>query len=475
MRKDREEMTLGGPRRSKSLNRASSVKSSLRRHSFGSFHVSHNQGDDDTESEAVSEAGDIGDRALHSRRSSESGRGRISIDNVVESGVIVPILEDASLQPTGFSPHKTTTFNTESALPSSTLDIALGSSADGTAQLEDKKNENEKAIPWILEYISCLSFLALFGILGVITRFYLQKLFGPRVIGATSDQSYMYPDLPSNMVGSFLMGWFGVVFKGDISEVSDNLAIGLTTGFLGSLTTFSGWNQKMLDLSVRGHWVFAILGILIGLFLAAYSIIFGIETAKGFKWLKKRFIREMKFFSSIYSWDLDQYNTYLTGTVVLLLILGVVWGVCIAFTKKQFYSDHSHAELLLGCIVGPFGVWIRWFLARLNGRGLGKKPVLRWVPFGTLAANILAAAVMAALATLKKAVNTDKCNTVATGIQLGFLGCLSTVSTFIAEFNAMRQSSHTWRAYAYATSTIVISFALGTLIYSVPVWVKGYD
>ena len=141
------------------------------------------------------------------------------------------------------------------------------------------------------------------------------------------------------------------------------------------------------------------------MFLAAYSIIFGIETAKGFKWLKKRFIRETKFFSSIYSWDLDQYNTYLTGTVVLLLILGVVWGVCIAFTKKQFYSDHSHAELLLGCIVGPFGVWIRWFLARLNGRGLGKKPVLRWVPFGTLAANILAAAVMAALATLKKVVS----------------------------------------------------------------------
>lgn len=65
-------------------------------------------------------------------------------------------------------------------------------------------------------------------------------------------------------VGSFLMGWLGVVFKGNISKVSNNLAIGLTTGFLGSLTTFSGWNQKMLDLSVEGHWSFAILGFLIG-------------------------------------------------------------------------------------------------------------------------------------------------------------------------------------------------------------------
>lgn len=67
-----------------------------------------------------------------------------------------------------------------------------------------------------------------------------------------------------SQVGSFLMGWFGVVFKGDISRVSDFLAIGLSTGFLGSLTTFSGWNQKMLELSVDGHWVSSILGFLIG-------------------------------------------------------------------------------------------------------------------------------------------------------------------------------------------------------------------
>lgn len=68
--------------------------------------------------------------------------------------------------------------------------------------------------------------------------------------------------------------------------------------------------------------------------------------------------------------------------------------------------------------------------------------------------------------------NTEKCDTVATGIQLGFLGCLSTVSTFVAEFNAMRDSKHPWRAYAYAMATICISFGLGTLIYSVPVWTK---
>ena len=63
------------------------------------------------------------------------------------------------------------------------------------------------------------------------------------------------------------MGWLGVVFKANISKVSDQLAIGLTTGYLGSLTTFSGWNQKMLDLSVEGQWVFVVLGYFIGILL----------------------------------------------------------------------------------------------------------------------------------------------------------------------------------------------------------------
>lgn len=62
------------------------------------------------------------------------------------------------------------------------------------------------------------------------------------------------------------MGWLGVVFKEDISNVSEYLAIALTTGYLGSLTTFSGWNQKMLEHSAAGNWLYSVLGYLIGKF-----------------------------------------------------------------------------------------------------------------------------------------------------------------------------------------------------------------
>ncbi|EOY16217.1 Camphor resistance CrcB family protein, putative isoform 2 [Theobroma cacao] len=413
------------PARTGSFSRTSSLGSSLRKRSLSISSVVSAQIDDDIHSETVSEAGDIGDRALQSNRHSVSSSVRLSVDCAMETGTVI-------------HPAELNTISLVSPLPE---DITFPLPIDPLKCSEDKRQE-KRGLPLSLEYISCLIHLAVFGILGV---------------------------------GSFLMGWWGVVFKGDISQVSDILAIGLTTGYLGSLTTFSGWNQKMLDLSVNGHWVQAVLGFLIGLFLAAYSIIFGIETAKGFRWILKRLNTSTKEVPNISSnWRLDSCRRQLAAMVVLLLVLGVILSVSGALLKEEFGSGSSGAQLWLACLVGPLGVWIRWFLARLNGRGLGKSGILRWLPFGTLIANVFAACVMAALSTVKRTVNTKNFDTVSTGMQLGFLGCLSTVSTFIAEFNAMRESKHPWRAYAYALITTGVSFGLGILIYNVPAWTKGF-
>lgn len=428
-------------KRSGSFSRTSSINSSLRRRSLSISNSIYRFENDDVESEAVSEAGDIGDRVLHSNRYSASGRNRISIDSANEtgSGVLVP--------------------------------------SNAVLNNDRKQLEHEEDIPWLFEYVSYFLHLAVFGILGVLTRYLLQKLFGPDVVGATSDRSYMYLDLPSNMVGSFLMGWLGVVFKADISKFSEHLAIGLSTGYLGSLTTFSGWNQKMLDLSVQGQWVFAVLGFVVGLCLAGFSIIAGIDTAQLFKsYLESSNKLPQSDPSNPKPINiLTTYKSKFAIALVQLLMLVLLWTISGVFLKREFHNGGALAQLWLGCLVGPFGVWIRWFLARLNGRGLGKSGLFKWIPFGTLLANVSAACIMAALATIKKAVDTKDCTTVASGIQFGFLGCLSTVSTFMVEFNAMRVSNHAWRAYLYALITICMSFAMGTLIYSVAVWVKDYD
>ncbi|XP_042981371.1 fluoride export protein 1 isoform X2 [Carya illinoinensis] len=431
--------------RSESYSRASSATSSLRRRSISFSSAVHaNIDDDDNENESVSEVGDIGDRALHSNRhSDQSSSLRFSVDHALENGVAPSTSGDTLLDPYGYLARDPLSLNTITPVSPLPEEIISPLSTDAIVCSNDKTLDDKKELPKLLDYILCLIHLAVLGILGV---------------------------------GSFLMGWWGVIFKADICSMSDYLAIGLTTGYLGSLTTFSGWNQKMLDLSIDGHWVFVVLGFLVGLFLAAYSIIFGVETAKGFRWLltRKNGSSGNDTRSSSSNWRANTYRRHLAVMVVLILMLALLWGVSGALLREEFSSGSNGAQLWLACIVGPPGVWIRWFLARLNGRGLGRAGLLKWVPFGTLIANVSAACIMAALAIGKKAASSQTFDTVAAGIQLGFLGCLSTVSTFIAEFNAMRESKRPWRAYAYASITICLSFSLGTLIYSVPVWIKGY-
>lgn len=99
------------------------------------------------------------------------------------------------------------------------------------------------------------------------------------------------------------------------------------------------------------------------------------------------------------------FKIHMVVTVVLLVLLVLFYCLSGSLEKKEFNKGGSEAQLLLACMVGPLGVWMRWFLAKkLNGKGLGKNGFLKWIPFGTLMANVSAACVMAIFAILKKAV-----------------------------------------------------------------------
>ncbi|KAG8092609.1 hypothetical protein GUJ93_ZPchr0012g20542 [Zizania palustris] len=334
-------------------------------------------------------------------------------------------------------------------------------------------------LSWMLDYASYLIHLAVFGFLGVFTRYGLQKLFGPGCLALTSDQSPLYLDLPSNMLGSFLMGWFGIIFKADIRHISDHLIVGITTGYMGSLTTFSGWNQKMINLSSKGHWVYAVAGIVLGMFIVNESITVGAETGERLRGWILKCIREKSSVGSKCDWEHWRVDTRTKHSMLLaamVILLSLLWILSIVLAIVKVHSLADGAVLWLGCSVAPPGVWLRWYMARLNGGGIGigKHRHLKWLPFGTLAANVLAAAIMAALSVTAKAVHTKRSTAVLNGVQLGFLGCLSTVSTFAAEVYTMRRSGQIAKAFVYAAATFILSFVLGTLIYSVPVWVEHY-
>jgi hypothetical protein len=127
-----------------------------------------------------------------------------------------------------------------------------------------------------------------------------------------------------------------------------------------------------------------------------------VETAKGFKWLlHRRASSEDKF----HCLKVNTFQSHIVSLTLMLLLLVALLTASSILLVKEFDKGTSEAQLWFGCLVAAPGVWLRWFLARLNGRGLGKDSQnLRWVPFGTLIANVVAACVMAALATLKKSV-----------------------------------------------------------------------
>lgn len=78
------EPTQTGP-----FGRTSSLGSSLRKRSLSISSVKSSQIDDDVHSEIASEAGDIGDRALHSNRHSVSSSSRLSVDCAMENGAVI--------------------------------------------------------------------------------------------------------------------------------------------------------------------------------------------------------------------------------------------------------------------------------------------------------------------------------------------------------------------------------------------------
>lgn len=157
----------------------------------------------------------------------------------------------------------------------------------------------------------------------------------------------------------------------------------------GTHETFETFDKRL--------WFMYLFFILTGFCLVAYSILLGIYTAEGARWLYRR--SNTKSYFNIPTCNSNKPASFITFMVMLMLMLGLLWSLFGVLVKQDFEKGGSEAQLFFACMVGPFGVWIRWFLARFNGRGL-----IKWMPVGTLAANVLAACVMAGLATLKKAV-----------------------------------------------------------------------
>lgn len=110
--------------------------------------------------------------------------------------------------------------------------------------------------------------IAIGGILGCWARYALTNL-----IQSIYGRDFPYATLSINVLGCFLMGFLFVETLERLT-ISPSARIGLLTGFLGGLTTFSTFAMESLALAEQGEGVKGVLYILLSVGLglvAAFS------------------------------------------------------------------------------------------------------------------------------------------------------------------------------------------------------------
>lgn len=97
-------------------------------------------------------------------------------------------------------------------------------------------------------------YVGLAGILGALVRFGLSTLWNPN----TSD-GFPWGTLFCNLAGCLLLGFITFTKK---LPISAGLRLAITTGFIGSFTTFSAFSYETVNMLNHGQLILAVLYVL---------------------------------------------------------------------------------------------------------------------------------------------------------------------------------------------------------------------
>lgn len=367
---------------------------------------------------------------------------------------------------------------------------------------------NRKTASKLATELYTLSYLIFFSILGTLARLGLQALtFYP---GAPVQTGVVW----ANFTGSLIMGFLSEdrkIFREEwgspsgprdssplsLSNPSDQektppeadltvlrkkhatvkktipLYIGLATGFCGSFTSFSSFiRDAFLALSNSlpnssttttgtiprsgGYSFLALLAIIVlTLSLCLSALQFGAHIALA-----------LDPFTPTIPYSLTR--RFLDRAIV---VLG--FGVWLAAILLSIFPPSSHtswrSQALFALVFAPPGCLLRFYISRsLNAK-------IPSFPLGTFTVNILGTAFLgmfydlqhSPLATAGRGVLGCQ---VLQGMMDGFCGCLTTVSTWVAELKGLRRR----HAYIYGTSSVVVALAFLVVEMGPMRWGKGF-
>ncbi|KAL1520994.1 hypothetical protein AB1Y20_022551 [Prymnesium parvum] len=242
------------------------------------------------------------------------------------------------------------------------------------------------------------------------------------------------------------------------------LLLGMRTGFCGSLTSFSTWsNFLVVDEAAHGRGGAVVLGYLFGLLLCLASLRAGQQLALFLSMSDRAYF---SFPARLASWC--------SANVALVrLLCGILLVTELTFFLFHIFTETSESNPspapVFALLFAPFGAWSRWRLGLYNGR-------FPTFPIGTFAANMIACALDALISGVGATHSISLKpwpDMVLDQFAFGFCGCLSTVSTFIAEVADKLQpvsipgkGNHFFSSGVfYAIASLCGGFAIGCVCY----------
>lgn len=154
-------------------------------------------------------------------------------------------------------------------------------------------------------------------------------------------------------------------------------------------------------------------------------------------------------------------------TLLALILIALIFLLGVTASDEGYMI--TYRTMVYSMLFSAPGALLRWRLGTFNG----KIPLERiaWIPAGTLSANILGSAISITMIALEYRLVENSSNygfwRIATlrAVKIGFCGCLTTVSTFIAEVHSMTMQLKQDRAYKYITLSLVSSAVLAMTIF----------
>ncbi|KAG7449139.1 uncharacterized protein BT62DRAFT_985506 [Guyanagaster necrorhizus] len=296
--------------------------------------------------------------------------------------------------------------------------------------------------PYSIHIVALLIPASMFGLLA---RLGLDAL-------ATYDGQSIYQLAYAQAVGCLVMG-FAVHLKAPFGQFYGPLYTAVTTGFCGSLTTFSSWQVDIFKSWLnspdyqRGRlrdFIDGLCKTVFTLSISFASLSFGSSIAR---------------LLAPHLPKIHPPNMFIRYTITVIGFLTYAAAFPLYFRLDPEFRHQATSALLFAY---P-GALSRYVLStQLN-------PLLSSFPVGTFTANSLATAFLAIFHVLQRKtpnVSWSACSTLQ-GLSDGYCGCLSTVSTFAVEVKMLRRWANVRYVLAsWVTAQLLLLVIIGPALLS---------